>query len=375
MQDKKAIVVGAGIVGLAIARAFAMKGYAVDILDRGYKSTGASIRNFGMVWPVGQPMGNLYERAMRSRHAWAELAEIAGIYVAPVGSLHVARHPEEADVIEAFYEREHTDRSLTLLKPEDIRLISPCAVQQGLLLGLYSADELIVDPREAIRAFPTLWEHHWGVRFCWNETVVDVQPGKVRTARGKLYEGDLIFICSGVDFETLYPANFEQALLTKCKLQMMRLRPQPGDWQLGPALCGGFSLVHYRSFAGVSSAKFLEAFYQEHFPQYLELGIHVMVSQHQGGVLTVGDSHAYGEEHDPFDHNEVNRLVLDYLFGFANIPVRDIGETWHGIYAKMTNGQTEYIATPAKAVYIVNGLGGAGMTLSFGLAEEIARDF
>ncbi len=38
----------------------------------------------------------------------------------------------------------------------------------------------------------------------------------------KNMKGDVIFICSGADFETLYPEAFAGYPLTKCKLQMMR---------------------------------------------------------------------------------------------------------------------------------------------------------
>ena len=46
-------------------------------------------------------------------------------------------------------------------------------------------------------------------------------------------------------------------------------------------------------------------------------------------------------------------------------------ETWNGVYAKGTRGETEVILEPEPGVWIVNALGGAGMTLSFGLAEEV----
>jgi len=41
------------------------------------------------------------------------------------------------------------------------------------------------------------------------------------------------------------------------------------------------------------------------------------------------------------------------------------------VYAKLTNGESHLFESPEPGDYIFNGLGGAGMTLSFGLAEEI----
>ncbi|MDP4246186.1 MAG: FAD-dependent oxidoreductase, partial [Bacteroidota bacterium] len=70
MPFQKAIVVGAGIVGLATARALAVRGFAVKVFERSERAVGASIRNFGMVWPIGQPGGKMYSRAMRSREIW-----------------------------------------------------------------------------------------------------------------------------------------------------------------------------------------------------------------------------------------------------------------------------------------------------------------
>ena len=51
-MNKTAIVVGAGSVGLATARALALKGYAVTVLEKDVQAVGASIRNFGMIWPI-----------------------------------------------------------------------------------------------------------------------------------------------------------------------------------------------------------------------------------------------------------------------------------------------------------------------------------
>ena len=99
-----------------------------------------------------------------------------------------------------------------------------------------------------------------------------------------------------------------------------------------------------------------------------------MVSQNQAGELTVGDSHEYGLTPDPFDSHYINQLILDYLKKFARFNDETIIETWHGIYAKLTNGESYFVSEPEQHVHIINGLGGAGMTLSFGLCDQLVDE-
>lgn len=371
-MDKKAIVTGAGIVGLATARALAMQGYRVTVIERTQKAVGASVRNFGMIWPVGQPDGVLYDRAMLSRSIWKEVCEEAGIWYEETGSLHLAYAQDEWDVMNEYSETTDPARKCRLLTPEEAIRRSDAVVREKLLGALWSPDEMIVDPREAIAAIPGWLEEKFGVEFIWGTAVTAVQYPAVYAGK-KQFMADEIFICSGADFETLYPEIFTAAPLTKCKLQMMRMAPQPENWRIGPSLCGGLSLTHYKGFAIAESLAALKHRYEMDYPEYIRWGIHVMVSQNGQGEITAGDSHEYGLTHDPFNRQYINRLVLDYLRNFARFRNETVIETWNGVYPKLTNGDTHFIVSPEDGVTLINGLGGAGMTLSFGLCDQYIR--
>ena len=98
-----------------------------------------------------------------------------------------------------------------------------------------------------------------------------------------------------------------------------------------------------------------------------------MMSQNGNNELVIGDSHEYGFTHDPFNREDINTMILDYLKKFARFPSWTIQQIWNGTYVKMKEG-TELVISPEQGVTIVNGLGGAGMTLSFGLLEEIVSN-
>ena len=373
MEPRTAIVIGAGIAGLATARALAIKGYSVKVIERTHKAVGASIRNFGMIWPIGQPSGKLYERALQSISIWKQICTEASIWYHESGSLHLAHSADEMQVLHELYDCYNKERNIALLNANQVSGLSEAAEVNGLLGGLYSKDELLVDARNAIAKLPAYLSEKYEVEFLWGKCVSYIADATVYIGIDEEYEADVIFVCSGTDFETLYPEVFLKLPITKCKLQMMRLQEQEDNWRIGPALCGGLSLIHYKSFTVAPSLKKLKERYQNEMSEYIDWGIHVMVAQNEMGELTIGDSHEYGKTHDPFDKNEINTLILNYLKKIARFKNWNIKESWNGIYPKLTNGDTELFMSPEPGVYIVNGLGGAGMTLSFGYAEEMVN--
>lgn len=372
-MKQKAIVIGAGIVGLATARALSLKGFDVTVIEKTARAVGASVRNFGMVWPIGQPAGELHSRAERSKAIWKDIADSTGLPYKESGSVHTAYYKDEWVVLQELYELFKAEgRAVELLDQKGVQKKSGAVNPNNLIGGLYSASEMIVDPRIAIATIAAYLTEFLDVTFIWGKAVSAVEANRVYDGSAWI-EADLIFICSGSDFETLFPALFAGIEITKCKLQMMRFKSNISDYDLGASLCGGLSLIHYHSFKAAPSLKGLAQRYENEMAEYLRYGIHVMVSQHHSGELTVGDSHEYGLTHDPFNREAINELILQYLRQFAQISDWKLIQSWNGVYPKMTNGSSHLFLQPSDHVYILNGLGGAGMTLSFGLAEECVQ--
>ena len=96
------VVIGAGIVGLAHAYHLARRGRRVLVIERHPRAQGASVRNFGMLWPIGQPNGDLRLLALYSRTIWLDVLTEAGIWHDKSGSLHVAYADDEARVLTEF---------------------------------------------------------------------------------------------------------------------------------------------------------------------------------------------------------------------------------------------------------------------------------
>ncbi len=362
-------VVGAGIAGLAHAYHAAKRGLSVAVFERGSRAQGASIRNFGLIWPIGQPAGPLQERASRSRAHWRTLTEAAGLAVEPSGSLHLAYRDDEWAVLEEFTAEHLGDgHDCRLITPAEAIDLSPAVNPDGLLGALHSGSECTATSPAVIAALAAYLECALEVEFHWRHAVTAVETGRL-IAGGKTVEAEQIMVCSGTDMETLFPQRLQNADLVRCKLQMLAAEPPSADFALGPALCAGLTLLHYEAFAGCRSLAALRARIEAELPDTREHGVHILVSQHAGGELIIGDSHHYGEDPGPFDSEAVNQIILRELAKFTRFGELRISRRWHGVYLK-ARGATEWIDQPCEGVTLVNGLGGTGMTLSLGLAEE-----
>lgn len=171
----------------------------------------------------------------------------------------------------------------------------------------------------------------------------------------------------------LYPELFAGSGLIKCKLQMMRAVAQPAGQRMGPMLAAGLTQLHYKSFAACPTLPAVRRRMETTMSDYIRYGIHVLVSQPGTGEITIGDTHEYGDDISIFNKERLDEMVLSYLDRFFAAPRMAINERWFGIYAKHPSKPWLH-ARPADGVTIVTGVGGAGMTLSFGLAEKVAAE-
>ncbi|HLY20563.1 MAG TPA: TIGR03364 family FAD-dependent oxidoreductase [Bryobacteraceae bacterium] len=362
-------IIGAGILGVAHAYALARRGRSVVVFERSPQAAGASVRNFGMIWPIGQPAGRMHQMALRSRQTWMDVLDAARLAYFPTGSLHVVYRQDEAAVAQEFcaaapglgYRCEWLSAADVLARGRAVRA-------EGLLGAIWSPAEITVDPRVALARLPAFLSEKYGVQFRWATAVRSIDLPAIEAGCEK-WNVDAAIVCTGHDFETLYPAVFGASGVNRCKLQMMRTGRQPAEWHLGPALAAGLTLRFYESFRVCKTLPALAERIAAETPDLDRFGIHVLVSQTAGGELTIGDSHQYGAAVDPFDRAEIDDLILNYARGFLQAPDMQIAQHWHGVYGRHPE-QPFLSVSPTPNVRVVTATGGSGMTLSFGLAAE-----
>ncbi|RIK78127.1 MAG: TIGR03364 family FAD-dependent oxidoreductase, partial [Planctomycetota bacterium] len=247
------------------------------LFERNLQARGASARNFGMVWPIGQRSGPMFSAALASRALWHRLLEETGVWGRPCGALHLAYREDERQVLAEFAESAAVEgRRCELIDAAQALQLSPAARKDGLLGALWSPTEIGVDPREAMHRAPGWLQRRYGVQLLFGTWINHVEGRCVASAAGDRWTVEKVIVAAGADLDLLYPQLFKAAGFQRCKLQMMRTRPQPHGWALGPMLAGGLTLRHYEAFAGCRSLVTLRERIAAETPELDRYGIHVL---------------------------------------------------------------------------------------------------
>lgn len=366
MKHYDVAVIGGGIVGLAHAWMASRRGLSVALFERSSVAQGASVRNFGMIWPIGQPQGERYELAKRSRELWLELGASGVLDVEECGSIHLAHREDEWSLLEEFCSL--GTHEAELVTAGEVVKLSQLANPEGLRGGMVSSTELRVDPRTASASLADWLSSERNVDAFFETSISVIQDQQLVATDARTWAAERIVVCSGSDLQTLYPEVLLRSGLVLCKLQMMRSVAQPGV-ERTPHLASGLTLRHYESFEQCSSLERLRARIAEETPELDRFGIHVMASPFPGGEVVLGDSHEYGDQITPFDQSEIDELMIRELRKIIRLDDWTMVQRWHGVYAKHPSLPIFESETP-DGNHVFVGPGGAGMTMSFALAER-----
>ena len=160
-----AVVIGAGAVGLAVARALALRGREVIVLEAADAiGTGTSSRNSEVIHAgIYYPQGSLKARlCVAGRKALYGYCRERGVEARAVGKLIVATDEEQVPVLRTI--RQAAERNgvddLAWLDKTDVARLEP---QVRATAGLYSPATGIVDSHALMLAYQGDLEAHGGV--------------------------------------------------------------------------------------------------------------------------------------------------------------------------------------------------------------------
>jgi FAD dependent oxidoreductase TIGR03364 len=362
----RAVVAGGGILGTWHALELVEAGFTVEHLEAEPAPTGASIRNFGLVWVSGRRTGAELDVALRARRRWEEIGTaVPGVGFRPAGSLTVACTADERAVMEAFARHPDADaRGVSALEPDEVRACNP-AVRGDIEGALYCAQDAVVEPRlalGALRAYltaraPDRYRFHARCR------IVAAEARALVDTAGTRWEADLAVVATGASYDQLPGTAPQGSRLRRVRLQMFETAPFAP--RLTTSLADADTLRYYPAYevAPLTRLGKQDALAAAHHLQLL------LVQRPDGG-LTIGDTHAYEE---PFDFALCEDPTHDLLARAGRIlgvqlpPVR---RRWEGVYAQCTDGAVCLREEIRPGVWMVTGPGGRGMTCAPAIAAD-----
>jgi glycine/D-amino acid oxidase-like deaminating enzyme len=192
VREVDTVVLGGGVVGVAIAYGLAKSGERVRLLDEGDDAFRAARGNFGLVWVQGKGLENLdYARwSMAAAKRWPAFAEelhaLTGIDVgiSQIGGLMMCLDEAELSArtarVAALKQALDVDYPYVVLSPKDLREICPWAGPE-VVGAVFSPLDGHVNPLRLLRALVKGFQVHGG------EMVTGVHVDRIQPLAGAFH--------------------------------------------------------------------------------------------------------------------------------------------------------------------------------------------
>lgn len=374
------LVIGGGVLGIFHAYHALERGLSVAVLDKNKHARGSSVQNFGQVVPSG--MNTEWQQyGRKSLEIYKAIQAKFDISVRQNGSVYIASDDDELTLLEelAALNRQQDYPSQLLTAQECLQRYEGLRADycRG---GLFFPEEITLEPRTAVHRIRQYLEEQKGLDYypqvLATEAEVIGDSCQVVASDGRLFYADQVLICSGYEFQTLFPKEYAQSDLQACKLQMLLLEPQPTQVIPGSILTG-LSIRRYESFSECPSYPAIKA---KEAPDSIakKWSVHILFKQAVDGSVILGDTHEYADASDAESlgtliREDMNRFMLDEAAKIFELQNWNVRETWIGTYAQCKNSDI-FRNTIDGRIHLLTGIGGKGMTGSAGYAAAHLQD-
>lgn len=374
------LVIGGGVLGMFHAYHALEKGLSVAVLDKNKQARGSSVQNFGQVVPSG--MNRKWQQyGRKSLEIYKSIQARFDISVRQNGSVYIASNEEEMTLLEELAvlnrQQDYPSQMLTVaecLKRYEGLRPDYCAG------GLFFPEEITVEPRTAVHRVRQYLEEQKGLAYFPQTLAIDIETVRdgcqVLASDGRYFHANRVLVCSGYEFQTLYPEIFAESDLQAVKLQMLLLESQPTQVIPGSILTG-LSIRRYESFSECPSYPAIKAKEDPGSPAK-KWGVHILFKQAADGSIILGDTHEYADASDAESlgtqiRDDLNQFMLDEAARIFDLQNWKIRETWTGTYSQCRNSDI-FRHTIDGRIHLLTGIGGKGMTGSAGYAATHLND-
>ncbi len=342
------VVVGAGIIGASCGAALAAAGRRPLLIEKAGIASGTTRAGMGHVVVTGGTP-EISRLCRDSQELWRERAADAWkdrVAIRPVGTLWLARGPEERAQVEPLAERLRANGARAELLDRSGILAREPSIGPRVTSGVFAPDDLVVDAVSATHQLVDEVTRRGGAVRTSTE-VRRLAPEGMELADGSIVRSPTVIVAGGVESVRLLPE--------------LGLRPRKGH------------LVHLATPPGFVRSQLAEVGYARRAADDAEVVVSFNVEPPASGGLYLGASRQYHAEDREIEPRIVRALyerARDFLPGLDGWPVL---RSWTGVRPASPDHRPFIGPHPHRpGVWVAAGHEGLGITSSLGTGCLIA---